>query len=118
MRRSTLRALPPVDRTGEPGYRAWHAPVYGRCAVCGAGPMRLERHHVIAEQHVRAAHGDPWDLRDSWLLGAHCRCHSRHTTAAQRLPASGIPAPAIEFAIELLGAEPADLYFDRYYAAH
>ena len=116
MRRVPLRLVAPVDRSGEPGYRAWHAPVFGHCSVCGEGPGRLERHHVVHEQHVRAEGGAPWDLRNSWLLGTHCPCHSRHTSAAQRLPASKLPAEAIEFAIELLGAGPADLYFDRYYA--
>jgi hypothetical protein len=119
VRRTPLKAVPPVDRSGEPGYRAWKAPVFGCCALCGGGSQRLERHHCMSEQHVRAI--DPakvWDIRNSLVLGMHCsaRCHSRHTTAAARLPASLIPAPAIEFMIELVGAERADLYIDRYYS--
>ena len=77
--------------------------------------MRLERHHVIAEQRVRREGGDPWDLRNSWLLGAYCKCHSRQTTAAERLPAAKIPPDAVEFGIELLGQERWELEVERYY---
>jgi hypothetical protein len=118
VRRSPLLAKPPADRSGEPGYRAWHAPVYGCCEVCAAGPGRLERHHVIHAQHVRAI--DPareWDLANSLLLFTHCRCHRDHTSAAARLPASKIPAEALEFAVELLGQERTEDYIARYYAS-
>lgn len=115
MRRVPLEPKPPPDRTSEPGYREWHQPLFGRCECCGR-PGRLLRHHVILEQHVRALDGDPWDLRNAIKLGVHCRCHAQHHLAAARLPCSKVPAPAIEFASELLGPGPADLYFDRYYA--
>lgn len=114
VRRVELRAVPPPDRSGEPGYREWHASVYGCCAVCG-WRGRLERHHVVLEQHVRAEGGDPWCLDNSLLLGTHCRCHSRHTTAAERLPISLIGPEAIAFAQELLGEDQAAAYFVRYY---
>lgn len=115
MRRAPLKLVAPPDRSAEPGYRAWKTPAWGACACCSE-KGRLERHHVISEQHVRAVSGNPWDLANSLLLGVHCRCHREHTSAARRLPCSIIPAQAIEFATRLLGAGPADLYFDRYYA--
>jgi hypothetical protein len=117
LRRTELRLVPPVDRRGEPGYRAWHSTVFGNCAVCGIGTQRLERHHVVAEQHLRAIGVPCWDLRDSLLVGAHCRCHRNHTTAASRIPASKLTPESIEFAIEVLGAEVAELYLERYYQA-
>lgn len=113
MRRTPLLAKPPTDHSSEPGYKAWHAAVYGNCAVCDH-PGRLERHHVLHEQHVV----DParvWDLANSLLLGVHCRCHSRHTTAAERLPASAITAQNLAFMVELLGEDRAADYVVRYY---
>lgn len=115
MRRVPLAPARPADRTGEPGYREWHTPSFGRCGVCGK-PGLLIRHHVVLEQHVRAAGGDPWDLRNALRLGAHCPCHRAHHGSSRRIPAARIPPAAIEFALALFGAELADAYFDRYYA--
>lgn len=114
MRRVPLRTAPPADHSSQPGWREWTAAVFGDCAACGH-PGRLERHHVVHAQHVR----DPakvFDLRNSLLLGVHCRCHSRHTTAAERLPASAITADNLAFMLELLGEDAAALYIGRYYA--
>lgn len=117
MKRSPLVIKPPVDRSGEPGYRAWHQRQFGRCRCCGK-PGLLVRHHCVLEQHIRAIGGDPWDLRNGLLLGAgySCRCHRDHHAACRRLPASKLPPEAIEFAIELLGAEQADAYIETYYS--
>lgn len=117
MRRSPLRARPPVDRSDEAGYRAWHTPVWGPCAVCEKRGLLL-RHHVILEQHVRIEGGDPWALANSLALGYFaCSCHRRHHSACARLPISCVPAAAIAFAVQLLGAERAEDYLKRYYAA-
>ena len=115
MRRVPMRTAPPVDRTHEPGYKAWHAPVFGRCAVCDH-PGRLERHHILHEQHV-PDEARVWDLANSLLLGVHCRCHSRHTNAAERLPASAITPGNLAFMVELLGEDQAADYVVRYYRA-
>lgn len=116
LRRSTMRPTPPVDHRSEPGYSAWHKPVWGYCAACDEGLQRLERHHVFHEQHVRAVRPDlVWDLRNSLKLGAHCRCHSRHTTAAERLSASLIGDEARTFGIEVFGDGAMELYVARYY---
>lgn len=121
LRRVPLRPVPPADHRDEPGYWEWHAPVFGTCTSCGH-PGRLERHHVVSEQRIRAEKGEDagawcWRLSNSILLGVHCRCHSRQTTAAERLPASLIPPAAVAFAEELLGEDAAELYLVRYYRA-
>lgn len=115
MRRSELLAKPPADLSSEPGYREWKKPTFGACSVCGA-TGRLERHHVIALQHCRMLGAPLFDLRDSMLLGAHCRCHRDQTSAAARIPLSKVPPEAREFAVELLGEPAAEEYLARFYA--
>jgi len=109
---AALRALHARQR--EPGYEEWHRTRYGRCAVCGRRGTIL-RHHLVYEQHVRRAGGDPWDLRNALDVGALCACHQRHHTAARRIPLRLIPAKAHTFATELLGPARAELYWSRYY---
>lgn len=113
MRRVALRPAPPADRSREPGYWEWHAPVYGRCCVCGERG-RLERHHVVLEQHLRALGRPAWDLRNSMLLGMHCPCHGKHTNAAQRLSLDAVPDEAIRFATDVYGPAAGD-YLTRHY---
>ncbi len=114
MRRSGLRPRPPLDHRSEPGYAAWHAPIFGVCSVCGQrGP--LERHHVVGEQVVRRERGDPYDLRNSLELGRYCACHRRHTSAVARLPVSVLRSEHLAFMVELLGEDRAALYVVRYY---
>lgn len=67
------------------------------------------------EAHVRREGGDPWDLRNSMLLGTGCRCHDRHHQAVERIPVRLIPQTAIDFLIELLGPDRAALYTHRFY---
>lgn len=116
MRRVPLRAHPPQPRFDEPGREEWKRPHWGRCALCGERGL-LIRHHVVLEQHVRAEFGNPYDLRNALPLGAYCRCHRLHHQAAARIPRSAIPPAAVEFAVELLGPERAELYLARYYSA-
>lgn len=117
MKRSPLRARSRVDRSDEPGYWAWKAPVFGSCAACAAHGLLL-RHHVVLEQHVRAEGGDPWDLANSLLLGYYaCSCHRDHHHAVRRLPRSKLPPAAIAFVTELLGPARRDDYLRRFYSA-
>lgn len=116
MKRSPLRARPPVDQSAEPGYAAWKAPAWGRCEACGKRD-RLIRHHVVLAQHVRALGGPVYDLRNSLLLGTgvRCDCHRSHHHATRRLPLAVVSPEAIAFAQELLGGERAGEYLRRYY---
>jgi hypothetical protein len=114
MRRVPLEPKPPADHSAEPGWREWHQPIWGRCQCCGV-PGRLERHHVILAQHVRAEGGAVYDLRNSLTLGRYCRCHRSHHQAAVRLPLSCVPAAALGFAVELLGEHQAAAYLARFY---
>lgn len=101
----------------EPGRREWKKPHWGPCAACGLDDQ-LVRHHVVYEQHLRAeglAGAVVWDLRNALDLGMWCRCHARQHAGAQRLPASLLPAAALEFAVEVFGEGRAALYFSRYY---
>lgn len=116
MKRTPLVAKPHVNGSG-PGRSEWKAPVYGYCAACGKHGLLL-RHHVILEQHVRTAGGDPWDLRNSMTLGYYaCACHRDHHHAVRRLPLAKVPDVAIAFAVELLGEERAADYLARFYAS-
>jgi hypothetical protein len=115
VKRSPLVPRPGPDRRGEPGYRAWHTPVYGCCSACGARGLLL-RHHVITEAHVRAAGGDPWDLDNAMALGYYaCTCHRDHHHAIRRIPRAKVPDAAVMFAAELLGSERAEDYLARHY---
>jgi hypothetical protein len=105
---------PPADHSSEPGYREWHAPLYGRCAIC-ARPGPLERHHVVTEAHVRIAGGDPWALSNSLELGRYCACHRSHHQATRRLALAKVPDAAVRFAVALLGEERAEDYLKRHY---
>lgn len=117
MKRTPLIARAPVDHSGEPGYREWKTPSYGRCAVCGKWGL-LIRHHVILEQHLRAIGAPAYDLRNAMRIGAGyvCACHRQQTSAVNRIPLAKVPDVAIEFAHELLG-EAAESYLTRYYSA-
>ncbi len=118
MRRSPLRTRPPADRRDEPGWRLWHAPVWGECAVCGKRD-RLVRHHVVTEQKVRREGGGPWDLRNSIGIGIGyvCVCHrDHHNHPIRRIALSKVSVEAIEFAVELLGEPQATDYLRRTYA--
>jgi hypothetical protein len=115
VKRSPLRARPPVDHRSEPGYRAWHTPVYGCCCACGARGLLL-RHHVVTEAHVRAAGGDPWDLDNAMALGYYaCTCHRDHHHCVRKIALAAVPDAAVTFACELLGEHQAAEYLARYY---
>lgn len=106
-------------RTTDPAWDAFKTVQSGFCAMCGVGPAPVRRHHVVTEQTIRREHGDPWDLRWGMWVGAFdfvCLCHRRHHNAVARIPFDLVPAPAIEAAVELLGAERAIDYFGCHYA--
>jgi hypothetical protein len=42
-------------------------------------------------------------------------CHGAHHSGAKRLLLTMLPDPVFEFAVELMGAGPAELYLARYY---
>lgn len=117
MKRTPLRSKPRTDHSSEPGYDTFKRWVWGECAGCGKRMLCL-RHHVLTERLVRREGGDPWDLRNSVLIGAgyDCACHKAHHHATRRLPRSKVPAEAVEFAIELLGEARAADYLARHYA--
>lgn len=72
-------------------------------------------HHVVYEQHVKLAKGDPYDGRNGLTLCT--RCHFRHHHAIDaKISTNVLRAENLEFAREILGDATA-LYFARYYAA-
>lgn len=76
--------------------------------------MHLHRHHVVLEQIVRREGGNPWALANSMLL--HPDCHAGHHSGFRKIHVDRVPAPALAFALRLLGAGGAEVYFSRRYA--
>jgi len=116
MRRSPLLPKPAPNRYDEPGAREFKTTRTGNCPVCGQRGTLL-RHHVISERDVRIAKGNPWSLANSMWIGVYCRerCHRRHHSHFRKIPLALVPAEAVEFAVELLGAEQAADYLARHY---
>ncbi len=101
------------DREGE---RRWYQALASKCANpnCPQQGHYLILHHIIYRQHIRRAGGDLWDTRNAMTL---CNsCHGRYHNAVIKLPLSILPATALTFAVELLGAGPAINYLQRHYA--
>lgn len=116
LRRSPLESRSPVQPY-EPGRREFKTLSNGTCECCGARGVVL-RHHVVTERRVRAAGGDPWDKRNSVMVGVwSCVCHAEHHSRARPIPLSKLPSEAIVFASELLGAHQAADYLARHYSA-
>jgi 5-methylcytosine-specific restriction endonuclease McrA len=97
----------------EPGEMAWKERQSGRCENCGVSALRLERHHVIELKHCKAEGLPLYDLENSILLCP--RCHSRHTSATERLSRRKLSAVALAFGEQRLGVERFGLYLARYY---
>jgi hypothetical protein len=114
------RKAPPRIPSEKLARAAWKASHNGPCGVCGRRQPLL-RHHVIYEQHVRKAGGDPWNLRNALDVGLLCDCHRKHHASGPGrvpIPLGKIPTAAVEFAADLFGKARARLYFDRYYRDH
>lgn len=110
-RKTPLRARP-KPRELNPARDAWMATPMRHCAACGE-TRNLERHHVIYEQHVVAAKGDPWDIANQLVLcrGCHSEAHSKHN-----LPLAVLPSSAFDFGVQLLGEGATFEYLRRRYA--
>lgn len=77
-------------------------------------PTRGQAHHVLYEQHAKAEGANPHDERNAMLVCGHCH-YVHHQRSAALIPERDIPAPAIEFLVEVLGVERAQDYLARYY---
>jgi hypothetical protein len=104
---------------GNPNYqgdnaakRRWFASKAKACLMCGT-TRRLQIHHVVFEQHVRAEGGDPWDPRDGVTLCLACHV-STHKAGRKPLALWMLPDAAIEFAAELYGPGAYDYLRRRY----
>lgn len=98
-----------------------------RCAVCGA--RAVQRHHVIAAQHLRRwARSQEWTkkerprrtqalLTDPRNLMAVCvACHMSHENYSRRMARAQVPDAAWEFAREL--GDWATVRLERDYPLH
>ena len=97
----------------EPGEAAWKERRSGHCENCERLAPRLERHHVIELKHCKAEGLPLYDLENSMLLCS--RCHSRHTSAMERISRLHLPVVAVAFGERMLGWERFGLYLARYY---
>lgn len=92
-----------------------------RC-VCGCGARGVHDHHVIYQQELRRAArrlGVPASrlLRDPrGLVPMAVACHAAHHDRSRPLPLHRLPDEVFEFAREVLGAGPAQVYLARRYA--
>lgn len=82
------------------------------CGSFGGRQRYRNQHHCIYAQHVRDAGGDVWDPRNSLTLCYDC--HAKHH-GGDRIPLSALHDSVFEFAVELLGTEPAYNYLRRRY---
>jgi hypothetical protein len=94
------------------GDKRWVAALADCCALCGSS-RRLQRHHVIYEQHVRRRGGDCFHPDDCLTLCFNCHV-AHHRGRGGRIRVSQLRPENIEFACALLGAYARD-YFVRYY---
>jgi hypothetical protein len=109
--RSRPKRVSPIE-----GSFLWKEPHAGYCQCgCTRFALRLERHHVVYAQHVKAEHGNEWDMANSMLISNWC--HSHHHSGFRRIPLESIPEPALAFGVDLMGEDKAALYFARYYGA-
>lgn len=118
MKRSALKRKPrppkqPDELESMAAFKAT-AQEHRHCLVCGdVVGTHWHAHHVVTQQHIRRADGDPWDPRNAMRLCAPC--HDAHHNRSRPIPGWSVPAAAGRFAIELLGQEQAEAYFERYY---
>ncbi len=95
--------------------RTWYDYVRtGECESCGKRTWR-QAHHVVRQQDL------PPQLRyaeaNRMLLGDCCHPgHSSYGVNDTRISLAKVPWAAIRFAIEVLGPNRAEDYFNRYYA--
>lgn len=90
----------------------WRSQAGTACVVCG-GDDRLQLHHVVYEQHVRRAGGNPWDPRDSLTTCTHCHTGHHHGVRS-RISLALLRDENYAFAAELLGPAAFD-YLRRHY---
>lgn len=87
------------------------------CEACDRPEQRhMAQHHVVYQQHVRAAGGDVWDPRNSMTLcDGSFSCHARHHARTRVIPTWRLPSAAVAFAVSLFGPAAAYEYLRRYY---
>lgn len=96
----------------------WYASKGRRCCRCGAR-SRLVLHHVIWEQHVRAARGDVFDPRNGLTLCHDCHVdyHAGPASSTHKpIPLRCLRNDTFDFMYELLGAAAYDYLQRRWYS--
>lgn len=111
-RRAKEGAANPNFKGDEANKIRWRSQAAAACVVCG-GDDRLQLHHVVYEQKVRAVDGDPWDPRDSLTTCTHCHTGHHHGLRS-RIPLTLLRTENLDFAFELLDAAAYE-YLRRHY---
>lgn len=95
----------------------------GYCASCAYhGRTQIvsswQAHHVIQRQRCRRERAPLFSPDDALRVcsGSPAACHERHTTHQELLPVGCLRDENIAFAERWLGAGPAIIYFETYYA--
>jgi len=107
-----VRAPPPETHLRFP-------PGKRRCAACGYLGSPLARHHIVYRRDLVAGGIEPAVFHDPrnlvWLCNA---CHQRQDSGAQPLALPMLPDAALQFAVEVLGADAAREYLTSRYDGH
>lgn len=111
-RRNKLGAKNPMYRNASGRQERWREAREEACRCCGSR-TRLTLHHVVYEQHVRRAGGDPFDPDDSLTVCFSCHM-AHHHGVDRRIRVSQLRPENLAFARALFG-EYADDYIARYY---
>ena len=111
-RRAKEGAANPNFKGDEADKIRWRSQAADSCVVCGSSD-RLQLHHVVYEQRVRAAGGDACDPRDSLTTCIRCHCGHHHGLRG-RIPLTLLREENLDFAFDLLGTAAYD-YLKRHY---
>lgn len=84
------------------------------CAQCGLR-RPWHAHHVVYEQHVRALNRTLIFHPDNSLRLCIEPCHPQQHNRVKVLDVAQLRTENIDFAVRLMGRDPAIVYFGRYY---
>lgn len=94
----------------------WYDAIASSCQICGSR-QNLVQHHVIFNQELRRAGGDPYDPRNALTLchGIGDGCHPKFHQRTAPIPLTALSDENLAFAFELMGVRAVN-YLTRHYS--